>query len=834
MENPKRIVSNLNREASLGNFQKIKSLFDKNNFNQKEIDEAFRICIHHYNKNQKDAYVNCIKLFLKKTPEINYRNPRFNNSTILMYSIDEGKDAPTDLIISCTKDDLDMNLPDTNGENTIFHLVNSQVFSQKIKIEFIRDLCLNDFNIYLKNNRKKTIQDILISKGNLNLLDEIKNKIKENKFDQNKLTNLYNEDKYEELFELIEVYEKNENNIEIINKNSFKYNKLYIELKAILRSLDKINKNKIDLKNHPYQMILGDRGLSDLSTKIMGILQQVNFDGGGNPNDTNNNFAFSLCLIINKMIMFYQLDYYYDLVYLTNQITKFKDSFSIVSVYFHLYEYFIKIDMMIQRGLYTNANNQFNTIKEIIENIEVKRNSNRYYKKKTEALIPKDIVFDYKNIQNLFKLYQIYINSLIERKNEEEYNLQISELKNIPIEESDKENNQISEQSNNNYKSFQKYLFLRLNYLKNSKNKISYIMNDPLGILNIDGLNAQNELNKIYFYHYQGIISLKNGNYYISTYFFLKCFYLISIKSSNQLIKRNHFYPTILYNLSLSYFYSKKYKETIKCLYMLLNYSNNKSKFFINNKYIYYRLGLSNLEILMEESKSINLLYDSFINKKFILKIPKLSSFYEKLDIIEYFKKAFILIKNDPKHPIYFSTLINLVFCNIIKQNYMEAIFYLKLNKSTDINNINIIRTYLFQCYIYINKTDLAEKISREMLYDNRWLKGNKKDMLFFEKLNSRLVKIKGFKISVLVDMIKLCIEKKKIKEMQKYLMALLDSINLDISFCEQGKINVNEEIPTYIINVFVYYYIMINRKDLALDILKKRKIKEIIISNTN
>ena len=106
--------------------------------------------------------------------------------------------------------------------------------------------------------------------------------------------------------------------------------------------------------------------------------------------------------------------------------------------------------------------------------------------------------------------------------------------------------------------------------------------------------------------------------------------------------------------------------------------------------------------------------------------------------------------------------------------------------------------------------------------------------MLFFEKLNSRLVKIKGFKISVLVDMIKLCIEKKKIKEMQKYLMALLDSINLDISFCEQGKINVNEEIPTYIINVFVYYYIMINRKDLALDILKKRKIKEIIISNTN
>ena len=104
----------------------------------------------------------------------------------------------------------------------------------------------------------------------------------------------------------------------------------------------------------------------------------------------------------------------------------------------------------------------------------------------------------------------------------------------------------------------------------------------------------------------------------------------------------------------------------------------------------------------------------------------------------------------------------------------------------------------------------------------------------FTERLNSRLIETKGYKISFLVDMIKLCIEKKKIKEMQKYLMTILDSINLDISFNDQGKINVNEEIPTYIINVFVYYYLMINRKDLAIDIMKKRKIKEIIISRGN
>ena len=98
----------------------------------------------------------------------------------------------------------------------------------------------------------------------------------------------------------------------------------------------------------------------------------------------------------------------------------------------------------------------------------------------------------------------------------------------------------------------------------------------------------------------------------------------------------------------------------------------------------------------------------------------------------------------------------------------MQTLLFIMLLFGLFVLFFPIIFNYLFQCYIYINKINLAEKISKEMIYDNRLLKGNKSDLLFFEKLNSRLVKVKGFKISVLVDMIKMCIEKKKIKEMQK------------------------------------------------------------------
>jgi hypothetical protein len=533
--------------------------------------------------------------------------------------------------------------------------------------------------------------------------------------------------------------------------------------------------------------------------------------------------------------MYYQLDFYSDFNIFIKTIEASENNFLNNNIFFILYKSFINIDMLLERGNYLKANEEFALTQNKLGK-ENYFNSNEQFK--GNFLLPNDISFDIKNLPKLFSLYNILVNSFINGKNSENLNEMIKELKNVKVEENmkGKNTNEIINY-NNNLKVFHKYLLLKLNYLnctsKNPNTKISYTLNKNINDLNIEGNNAVNELNKIYYYHYQGIISLKNSNYKVSTYFFLKCLQIISKKNSLQLIKRNHFYPAILFNLALSYFYSKKYTNTIKYLYLLLNYSSNKYKYFINYKYIYYRLGLSHLEILLQENQNINTLYHSYINNKFILKTPQKSSFKGNLDSIEYFKKAFILIKNNPNDPIYFSTLINIVFCLIIKENYNEAIFYLKLNKSKEINHLNIIRNYLIQCYLYLNKAELAQKISKEIIFDDKAWKSNQnnKEQKFFERLNSRLITAKGFKLNLLINMIKLCITKKNLKDINKYLISILDSVNFNISLDPEGKIDTNEEMPTYIINIFVYYYLLINRNDLALYILKKRKIKEIIIS---
>ena len=844
MNNSIKVLNTLNKEASLGDFQKIKEIFDKNKFSQQEIDEAFRQCIGNYNKNQKESYKKCINFFLKEIPDINFKNSRHNNTTILMYSIDESQDTAIDLIISCYKDDLDMNLVDNNGENTLFHLVNNEKFSTKTKIDFIKDFFLKDFNLYSKNYRNETIQNILMSKGCSELLEEIQNKIKENRFNQNKLTLLYNNKKYQDLCKVIEKYEKTDKNDKqnvLINYYSVKYNEMFVSLKMIINSLySDSNNSDENFQNQPLKLLLENNGISEFICKIMDVLKEVVFDPWG----VNNQFI--LCLIINKMIMYYQLDLYKEFSLLKNNVEGSGNIFLNNNIFFNLYKYFINIDMMMQRGLDSDAINELKLLKEkkIDEKylIECEQNKKDNPKKKV-VILPDDLIFDIKNLYKLINLYDVFIKSYKENQSSKEYNDLIKELTNIKIEDTEKEKDKdkekekdsLSNNNNNNLKCFKKYLFLRLNYLnsvkKNPNCKIPYKINDKLLMLNNDE-NSENELNKIYYYNYQGIISLKNEKYTISKYFFLKCLKIISKKSEMLLIKRNHFYPAIIFNLALSYFYSKKYQIASNYLHLLLNYSNNRSKFFIHYKYIYYRLGLSNLELLFQKDKNTNLLYNSYIKKKFILKTPHKSYLKEKNEIIEYFKKAFILVRNNSNDPIYFSTLINLVFCLIIKGNYSEAVFYLKLNKSKETSNLNIIRNYLIQCYIYLNKIDLAKKKSEEIILDDKSFKMKNTEIKYYERLNSTLVSVKGLKLSMLINLIKLCVMNKKIKEMQKYLLSIMDTINFNISVDEKGKIITNEEMPSYIINVFVYYYLLINRKDLALDILKNRKIKEILITS--
>ena len=123
------LFSSLIRFSSEGNDTELSKLFTSNTLSQYDIDAAFRACIDNF-KNRNEKYVNCLKIFLKQIPDINYRNSKLNNTTILMHCIEKEQEIPIDMIISCYSGEIKVNIEDDKGENVLVKLLKSDIDEQ--------------------------------------------------------------------------------------------------------------------------------------------------------------------------------------------------------------------------------------------------------------------------------------------------------------------------------------------------------------------------------------------------------------------------------------------------------------------------------------------------------------------------------------------------------------------------------------------------------------------------------------------------------------------------------------------------------------------------------
>jgi len=818
----------------------LKELFENKKFSQEKVDEAFRHCIKNYKKHNKE-YAESIKIFLKEIIDINYQNENYNETTILMYAFDEGQEVPCDLILSCFNSEINLNLYDLNKETTIFHLIKSDKINDESQKDFLTQLLIKSFDFDFINNNNETITSILEKKGKNDILTFIKEIIKNSIFNINSLTSKYNKknkNDYDEILKDLNKYYQQINSVKSENP-SFYYNILLVEMKILL--------SLVGASHHQNNFLVekfGSNILKENQIKLIHLLNKVNIQ--------SNEIDYSPCLIINKFIMLYQLDKFqlfkeYKNIIENNENGKFYYDNKLLFFYLQT----IYIDMLIEREKIKDA---IEEIKKLENEIDSKEDIEK------KLILPNDLEIDIKDdkiLKNIIKLYKIFIMLFINEDNKKKKGFsesftssnikQANELMKIL----EIEINELTINSNFGLKNFFDFLHVRLLYLSShfSMNKV----NLKLEKIFSENIN-NNEIINIYYYNTQGIINLKKGKYSLSSFYFLKCLNILNVESSIQLIKRNHYYPAIAFNLALSYFYQRNYENCIKILYFLLNYSNNNTKFFTNYKYIYYRLALSQLELILSKNKNINEIYNKYFDMRdikncFILNNINASSSFNlekdendeftlikqdliSNDIIDNFKKVLLLIGNKYDDKIYLNTLFNLIFCLLINENYSEAIFYLR-NIKVETTKIQkyIINSYLLQCYIFTGNLKLAQKISEILITEKDLDNYNDK---FYQKINNKIIPFANFKVSIYINMIKMCILNGKKEEIDGYLINLLGYCNLDISYNNQGGINSVEEIPPFIINVFVYYYLNINRRDLAINILKTKKIKQIFLPNSD
>ncbi len=368
---------------------------------------------------------------------------------------------------------------------------------------------------------------------------------------------------------------------------------------------------------------------------------------------------------------------------------------------------------------------------------------------------------------------------------------------------------------------------------------------------------------KVYYYNTYGILNLKNKNINLAKHYFFLC---------NKFLKEDYygfklrFGFMIKYNIALCNFYEKKFD---KCLNILLKIQ--KIEIFKNNPFIYFRIGLCLIEILLNkinsEQKNKKLfLFIDYNNDYNIFNINQ--NFFEtnnlKEDLekpIKMFSKVITLcdniIKNNKKtknnkfnliekalnlgenneiknknifnsqslhydsyNEIFILSYLNLLFCFSLTNSFNKIIFIVKYIYFHQIKNIiqnnqtfyYAIENYLILAYLNTNQIELAK---------NELNKINKKSISDLEGIfisNHKLIsKEVYFKINLIINSIFINLKNKNYEE-------VLQGIKSGLNIYYDKSI---KNIPHYFNNLILFYLLETGQKELALQLIKYKKIPQ-------
>ena len=170
---------------------------------------------------------------------------------------------------------------------------------------------------------------------------------------------------------------------------------------------------------------------------------------------------------------------------------------------------------------------------------------------------------------------------------------------------------------------------------------------------------------------------------------------------------------------------------------------------------------------------------------------------------------------NNQYKDIYYSAYLNLIFCLIRNESYAEAIEFieeLKENNNSIMKYKFILDNYMIEAYLKLGEFEKAFHIlsSDNFSYDNPEEKGE-----FFSNANHQVYDEITYRLALYINLIKINILSSNFKEAQKYVNSLLTLLNYP-----------NEkELPPYVINIIVFYFLSIGKNEEAVQIIKYRRI---------
>ena len=858
-----------------------------------DIDILFR---HYINSKSSEDIENILLLFIPHL-DINYQNQYYENSTILMYLVNEGLINLTQKLLDNFSDDIDLTILDNKKENIFFKIINCSNEQGKLNLfkntfELLEDDKKKDI-ISNRNNQGQSLLELALFIGNSDITNLLINEGE--KLDYK--NNISNENSLHFAIKgknpyCLKIILQNMTN-DLINQCLNEKNKngetpiqlaTKMNLTPMIRLLTEAGKNKIkeeknennNLEIHQVTDLLCDLN-SNNYTEIIKLIKDNFYLNDWNlifieklsDEQEGNKINFD---VLKKIVDFFDEDVKYNKdkeIYFLNYMTEaynlsdFPEMLSIFKNYLDNktqsdYIFFVNsILMLIDKSLMYQLNNfsqsLIQTLINFLNNYTKEDKNKKYENAFIKYLNYKEILNPSENIKEITSLYQCYLN--INQNNYDKAQEYLSEFKSFYSK--NKQNIKIPIYHTLN--TFYHILKIRIDYFNNIQFKF---------FQHLTNLSSNKEINSIIFYYNSmGIHQLKQKRYSYAEYCFKFCENLIRKNESLTYCYLNN----VLYNIALCYFYTKKYEKSYKILSSLKGLD-----LMSTNPYFFYRLGLCCLERELKEKKknsneeNLNdIVQESLFSseneninfkKRFILVNRTPSSFIgydnvnEKLtEAIFAFKQALLIIKgntfynkeiyntfnnckeieindlkfenndlNDNKSfqyiQIFPSIYLNLIFCLIRNENYLEAIQYcLEFRKYDSNNNYKYaIDNFLIEAYIRINEYVKALEIlqKQNFSYNNIDSKGS-----FYTSSNQLVYNEVNYRLALCINLIKIQLLNNNFQDVEKNINSMISLLNYPS----------DSELPPYAINIILYYLLVTNKNELAIETLKHRRMPKFI-----
>ena len=419
------------------------------------------------------------------------------------------------------------------------------------------------------------------------------------------------------------------------------------------------------------------------------------------------------------------------------------------------------------------------------------------------------------------------------------------------------------------------------------KIKVDYFLNIQFKLnkhLSVIDKNKSNNDSILFYYNFLGIINMKQGHYAYAEYCFKFCRDIIS-QNSMQYLK---YLSAVEYNLALCYFFIEKYDKSIEILknlkdlgsmknnpylfyrlalcYIEQEFQKNEKNFKKNNendivnktifdetseeasfrkRFILVNQSLSpsitntdDDKEIQDETESINRLnFNEAIRylKECILIIKGYNSFNEQIyntlkplmnnEVInlknlfikeaEEKEKNYAEQNNTQYKDIYDSAYLNLIFCLIRNESYAEAIEVIEefRENNSSINKYKfILDNYAIEAYLKLGEYEKALNILSK---DNFSCENPEEKGAFFSNSNNQVYDEITFRLALYINLIKINILNSNFKEAEKYVISVLSLLNYPTE----------KELPPYVINIIVFYFLSIGKNEEAVQIIKFRRI---------